>query len=97
MPIHWLFSIILILLAVFVGLLVWQRKRVVLAHEFLSEVKSELKKVTWPGRREVLNTTMVVIVAVFFFGIYLSLIDYVVGTSRLALYDAIGIGSTRAE
>lgn len=44
---------------------------------FYGDVKSELKKVTWPSRKEVYGTTLVVIVAVFFFGIYLFLVDIV--------------------
>jgi preprotein translocase subunit SecE len=42
---------------------------------FYGEVKSELRKVTWPGKKEVYGTTIVVIVTVFFFGIYLFLVD----------------------
>jgi len=33
---------------------------------YLKEVRSELKKVTWPTRKEVYGTTVVVIVAVLF-------------------------------
>ena len=46
------------------------------AKEFYSDVRSEMRKVSWPGRQEVIGTTIVVIVAVFFFGLYLGLIDY---------------------
>ena len=42
---------------------------------FFSEVKSELKKVTWPSRKEVYATTIVVIVTTLFFGFYLWLLD----------------------
>jgi preprotein translocase subunit SecE len=38
---------------------------------FLSEVKAELKKVTWPGWQEVRSTTIVVVATTFFFGFYL--------------------------
>jgi preprotein translocase subunit SecE len=38
---------------------------------FLSEVRSELKKVTWPGRKEVYATTIVVMATTVFFGFYL--------------------------
>jgi preprotein translocase subunit SecE len=38
---------------------------------FLSEVKSELKKVTWPSLQEVRSTTIVVVATTFFFGFYL--------------------------
>jgi len=34
-----------------------------------------MKKVSWPGRQEVIGTTIVVVIAVFFFGAYLGLID----------------------
>ena len=45
------------------------------AKQFYSDVRSEMKKVSWPGRQEVTGTTIVVIVAVFFFGLYLGLVD----------------------
>ena len=44
--------------------------------QFYTDVRSEMKKVTWPPRQEVVGTTVVVIVAVFFFGLYLGLVDY---------------------
>jgi preprotein translocase subunit SecE len=44
---------------------------------FYSDVKSELRKVTWPSKKEVYGTTIVVIVTVFFFGFYLFLVDSV--------------------
>jgi len=43
--------------------------------QFFIEVRLEMRKVSWPGRREVYGTTVVVIFAVFFFGVYLGLID----------------------
>jgi preprotein translocase subunit SecE len=43
--------------------------------EFLQDTRKELHNVSWPGRREVSGTTMVVIVAVFFFGFFLFLVD----------------------
>ncbi|MBS3818663.1 preprotein translocase subunit SecE [bacterium] len=44
---------------------------------FLREVKAEVKKVTWPSRDEVTNTTIVVIVTTFFFGFYLYFMDMI--------------------
>ncbi|HVP91602.1 MAG TPA: preprotein translocase subunit SecE [Terriglobales bacterium] len=44
---------------------------------FLRDVRSELKKVTWPSRPEVTSTTVVVIAATIFFGFYLFLMDVV--------------------
>jgi preprotein translocase subunit SecE len=46
------------------------------ARLFLSEVRNELKRVTWPSQKEVYATTVVVIVTSAFFGLYLFLLDY---------------------
>jgi preprotein translocase subunit SecE len=43
--------------------------------QFYNDVRSEMKKVSWPARQEVVGTTIVVVVAVFFFGLYLGLVD----------------------
>jgi preprotein translocase subunit SecE len=48
---------------------------------FLSEVRNELKRVTWPTRKEVYATTIVVILTSMFFGIYLWLLD--IGMDRI--------------
>ena len=48
---------------------------------FLSEVRNELKRVTWPSQKEVYATTVVVILVSLFFGIYLWLLD--LGLGRL--------------
>ncbi len=42
---------------------------------FMSEVRSELKKVTWPDWPEVYQTTLVVIATTIFFGCYLYGLD----------------------
>ena len=49
------------------------------AKQFYADVRSEMKKVSWPGRQEVIGTTIVVIVAVFFFGLYLGAVDQLLG------------------
>ncbi len=46
------------------------------ARLFLSEVRNELKRVTWPTNKEVYATTVVVILVSVFFGIYLFVLDY---------------------
>lgn len=45
------------------------------AKEFLSGVKAEVKKVTWPSRKEAVGGTMVVFVVVAFIGIFLWIVD----------------------
>ena len=42
---------------------------------FLSEVRNELKRVTWPTQKEVYATTVVVIIVSIFFGLYLFALD----------------------
>jgi preprotein translocase subunit SecE len=54
-----------------------EKLRIRQMRQFFVEVRSEMKKVSWPGRKEVYGTTIVVVCAVFFFGIYLGLVDLV--------------------
>jgi preprotein translocase subunit SecE len=51
--------------------------------KFLSEVRNEMGRVSWPTRREVWATTIVVILTSAVFGLYLFLVD-------LGLSNAIG-------
>jgi preprotein translocase subunit SecE len=46
------------------------------ARLFLSEVRNELKRVTWPSSKEVYATTVVVILVSVFFGVYLFVLDF---------------------
>ena len=52
-----------------------EKLRIRQIQQFFVEVRSEMRKVSWPGRKEVYGTTIVVVCAVFFFGIYLGLVD----------------------
>jgi preprotein translocase subunit SecE len=45
---------------------------------FYTEVRSEMKKVTTPTRKEVQATTLVVIITVFIFGLYFFVVDNVI-------------------
>jgi preprotein translocase subunit SecE len=45
------------------------------ARRFLSEVRNELARVSWPARREVWATTLVVVLVSTLFGIYLYAVD----------------------
>ena len=51
--------------------------RIERARLFLSEVRNELKRVTWPSQKEVYATTVVVILTSLFFGLYLFAVDQV--------------------
>jgi len=57
--------------------LAWLPNKLRELRTFVSEVKSELKKVTWPSRKEVYATTLVVMATSFFFGFYLWGLDLV--------------------
>ena len=43
--------------------------------QFLREVKVELKKVTWPSRKQTLGSTLVVIILVMIISLFLGVVD----------------------
>ena len=43
------------------------------------EMKSELKKVVWPSGKQLLNNTIIVLVAVLIVGVIVCLFDFVAG------------------
>jgi preprotein translocase subunit SecE len=52
----------------------WWKKSV----EFLSEVRSEMRKVSFPSKDEVVGTTIVVIITSFVFAVFLFLADQLI-------------------
>jgi preprotein translocase subunit SecE len=56
---------------------------------FLKEVRSEMRKVWWPGWPEVQSTTGVVLVTVFIFAGYFWLVDNIIGRAIEALLHAL--------
>ena len=60
------------------------------ARRFLSEVRAELGRVTWPTRREVWATTVVVILVSMLFGIYLYLVDISLSSLVAWIYRQVG-------
>jgi preprotein translocase subunit SecE len=63
----------------------WGRRIV----EFYHNVKLEMGKTTWPNRSDVWNTTVVVLIAVVFFGFYLFGVDRLVALGFQYLEKAI--------
>jgi preprotein translocase subunit SecE len=63
------------------------RKERVGPRQYLREVRAELKKVAWPTRKEVINSTIVVLIAVVFMTSLVFGFDY--GSSQLVrlLFD----------
>ena len=51
--------------------------------QFLHDVRQEMKRVSWPPLKEVQNTTLITLVAVIFFAVYLFAVDQAL--SRLIL------------
>ena len=60
------------------------------AGEFISEVRGEMKRVTWPSQREVYATTVVVILTSMFFGIYLFSVDLLFGRAAEWVFRRFG-------
>jgi len=44
---------------------------------FFNETKTELKKVTWPSRDELKQSTRVVIIATFLMAVFIGLVDQI--------------------
>ena len=64
--------------------------RIERARLFLSEVRNELKRVTWPSQKEVYATTVVVILTSIFFGIYLFVLDQILLTGVQWIFRRFG-------
>ena len=58
---------------------------------FLPEVKGEWKKVTTPGRREVIQTTGVVVITSFIFALYLWLADLLIRWAYEGMFKILGL------
>jgi preprotein translocase subunit SecE len=59
--------------------------------EFLHDVRVEMKQVTWPSREDVVSTTGVVIATVFFFGVFLAVVDWLVQMGVMRIYKIFGV------
>jgi len=55
--------------------------------EFLREVRGELRKVAWPTRPEVVNYSIIVLVAVVLLTAYVAALDYGFGEVLLRLFQ----------
>jgi preprotein translocase subunit SecE len=64
----------------------WNRSRT-----FLTQVRNELERVTWPTRKEVYATTLVVILTSILFGVYLWGIDLILSALVRFVYRVLGV------
>ncbi len=56
--------------------------------KWFRDMKSELKKVQWPTRKQTINNTLIVIACVIVVGICIALFDYVAGEAIKLLIGA---------
>ncbi|HKI85110.1 MAG TPA: preprotein translocase subunit SecE [Thermoanaerobaculia bacterium] len=57
---------------------------------FLTEVRAEMKKVTFPSRQEVMSMTVVVIITSVIFAVFLWLSDIVILKAYQGLFKVLG-------
>ena len=60
--------------------------------KWLKDMKSELKKVQWPTRKQTVNNTVIVIICCIIVGICIWLFDALAGAVITALLDLFGKG-----
>jgi preprotein translocase subunit SecE len=58
--------------------------------QFLSDVRSEMRKVVTPSWKEVKSTTTVVIIAVFIFGLFFFVVDSIFSSAMDKLFHKLG-------
>ena len=60
----------------------------------VTPVRSEMRRVTWPTKQEVLQWTGVVVLALLFFGVFVTILDdWVVTPILLAISSLSGLGA----
>jgi len=55
--------------------------------QFVREVRGELRKVAWPSRPEVINYSIIVLVAVILLTAYVAVLDYGFGDLLIKLFS----------
>ena len=56
---------------------------------YLTDIRSEMKRVTWPTKVQVQSTTVVVIFAVFLFAAYFKIVDLAIDSTVVRLYSLL--------
>ena len=58
------------------------------AKNYIEGLRMEMRRVTWPSRKQVRATTAVVIITVFIFGVYFAVVDWILnlGMTRMLNY-----------
>ena len=55
--------------------------------EYFTDIRSEMRRVTWPSRKQVESTTLVVILSVFAFAVYFEVVDKIIDLTVNRGYD----------
>jgi len=55
--------------------------------EYLTDVRAEMRRVTWPSRKQVESTTLIVILSVFAFALYFEIIDKILQNTVQRAYQ----------
>ena len=55
--------------------------------EYVGDLKAEMRRVTWPSRQQVEGTTAVVIISVFLFAGYFAVVDKLLESGALRLFN----------
>ena len=56
--------------------------------DYINELKIEMRRVTWPNRKQVQGTTAVVILSVFLFAGYFEVVDSILSRGVTAILKA---------
>ena len=57
--------------------------------DYIAELQLEMKRVTWPTRKQVESTTLVVIVCVFAFAAYFKVVDGLINGTIIKLQNTL--------
>ena len=58
--------------------------------QFISQVRAEVSKITWPTRREVTTTTIMVLIMAAICALFFSLVDLGIRSGLSALLSFVG-------
>ncbi len=56
---------------------------------YFEELRTEMKRVTWPNEKQVKATTLVVIASVFAFAIYFFVVDFIIGRGITQIFKVL--------
>lgn len=58
--------------------------------QFISQVRAEAAKIVWPGRREVVTTTIMVFIMATLFAVFFTIVDLLIRGGLQMVLQAVG-------